>query len=276
MGVAMEVVTKTARHLATTIAVTYAWWVIYLPIAWIGMFTVLLLFCLGIGIALLTLLPFMSIFRLLIPAGDRRSQASSWFRALLRNGAWNWKPSSSSTDGEEPKLCHVELRRGRCRYVVDEACGDEKGTVVLLHGVSMTCDMWEQHAKELQRKGYRVVRFDFYGHGHSTCDPTLSYDLALFVEQTSDALEALCKDQRPALVGFSLGGLVAACFTAQHPTRVGRLCLVDSCGFAAPPLPLHCFPAYLCHGIFRGEGESDPAAVSALRGISPQGLRVCL
>jgi len=114
----------------------------------------------------------------------------------------------------------------------------------------MLSDMWAHHANELCERGYRVLLFDFYGHGYSSCNPRLRYDLDLFVEQTAEVLDILCSDNPPVLAGFSLGGLVAAVYTARYPHRVARLCLIDSCGFAAPPLPLSCFPAYLCHGIY--------------------------
>lgn len=55
----------------------------------------------------------------------------------------------------------------------------------------------------------------------------------------------------PVVVGFSMGGLVAATYTARYPASVAALCLIDACGFAAPPLPISCLPAYLCHGIYK-------------------------
>lgn len=231
------------------------WWALFLPLAWIGMWTVLFLFSLGIGIAVATRFPVLSVARLLVPMKDRTAQAKQWMGSLTRNGGYNWKPSLQSDDSAPeavllPPITTLQLRHGECRYIIDKPDGPAVGDVVLLHGVSMLCDMWQQQAVELRGQGYRVIRFDFYGHGHSTCDPSLKYDLELFEEQTHEVLSHLCPGAPPSLVGFSLGGLVAAAYTARHPDRVQRLCLVDSCGFAAPPLPLSCFPAYLCHGIY--------------------------
>ena len=45
-------------------------------------------------------------------------------------------------------------RRGRCRYLIDgEDLASPKGTVVMLHGVSMLCDMWAKEAEALTQQG---------------------------------------------------------------------------------------------------------------------------
>jgi len=243
------------------------WWTLFLPLAWIGMYTVLALFGIGICIALLTRLPIFSGLRLLIPMGNRTKQAAAWVRAVAADYAPNWKPSMTEVAHWKPGgLTFIDLSGGRCRYILDLPTGTAKGTVLLLHGVSMTCDMWAAQAAALRAEGYKVIRFDFFGHGFSDCNPRREYDLETFLQQTEEVAGKLCGDSSPTLVGFSLGGLVAAAYTARHPQRVSRLCLVDSCGFAAPCFPMSCFPAYLCRGIYAAVRTNPIRWLSSLSG----------
>jgi len=91
------------------------WLFVFLPLAWVGMFTVLLLFTLGTGIAIATRFPLASVVRLLIPTGDYGWEAQAWLAATLslRLG-FDWKPrpklAATSPTGEAPALQYVQLR----------------------------------------------------------------------------------------------------------------------------------------------------------------------
>ena len=79
-----------------------------------------------------------------------------------------------------------------------------------------------------------------YGHGQSSCDPSIVFNLASFVCQLDELLTKLLPEgQSVILVGFSLGGLVALDFTAKYSRkRVDKLILVDSCGLEGQQLTL--------------------------------------
>ena len=93
----------------------FLWLLVFSPLAWIGMFTVLTLFSLGIGIAFATRFPLASALRLLIPSGDYADEAKAWLAATLslRLGA-GWKPrqklTATSPTGEAPALRYIQLR----------------------------------------------------------------------------------------------------------------------------------------------------------------------
>ncbi len=61
------------------------------------------------------------------------------------------------------------------------------------------------------------------------------YNIDLFVQQLADLLEALRLTRPVNLLGLSMGGPIAAAFTARFPERVERLILVDPAGVR--PIP---------------------------------------
>ncbi|EKM59108.1 uncharacterized protein PHACADRAFT_249331 [Phanerochaete carnosa HHB-10118-sp] len=107
---------------------------------------------------------------------------------------------------------------GRVRYWI---VGPEDGQkVVLIHGLSTPSILWKDVQAELVSNGFRVLMYDIYGRGYSeaprlTCDPNLCImQLALLMQYIGwDAAD---------LVGFSMGGAIAASFAAMFPHLVGK------------------------------------------------------
>jgi pimeloyl-ACP methyl ester carboxylesterase len=91
--------------------------------------------------------------------------------------------------------------------------GGNGRAVVLLHGGGRTMDDWRAVVPKLSEAGPRVVTADLRGHGRS--GPGLwSWEAAI------DDLTAVIAQtglENPAIVGHSLGGLVAAVWAARHP-----------------------------------------------------------
>jgi pimeloyl-ACP methyl ester carboxylesterase len=100
--------------------------------------------------------------------------------------------------------------------------------VVLVPGLSVPFSVWDPTFTFLVKAGLRVLRYDLYGRGYSD-RPDVPYDQDLMDRQLSELLEAL-KIQQVDLVGLSLGGAISVEFTALHPERVRRLCLIDPAG----------------------------------------------
>lgn len=101
--------------------------------------------------------------------------------------------------------------------------------VVLLHGLGSDADDWALVGPGLGQR-YRVIALDARGHGQS--DWATSYGLSELRDDVVDALDALGV-LAAAVVGHSMGGVVAYLVAATRPDRVRALVLEDM----PPPLP---------------------------------------
>jgi pimeloyl-ACP methyl ester carboxylesterase len=114
-------------------------------------------------------------------------------------------------------------------------------TVVLVHGASVTADLWRAHTRRLTALGLRVLRYDQRAHGHSPRG-----DAPLTVEQLADDLHHVLRACAPSgplvLAGHSLGALVVQEAAALRPTLLSRtrgMVLVSTTAQAASVLPGH-------------------------------------
>jgi pimeloyl-ACP methyl ester carboxylesterase len=104
-------------------------------------------------------------------------------------------------------------------------------TVILLHGLGGSTQVWQFNVAALAEK-YHVVVPDQIGFGKSD-KPLVNYRIRTYV----DFLDQFCKQlgiERASLVGNSMGGWIATAFTAAFPDRVDKLVLVDAAGHAPP------------------------------------------
>jgi len=129
--------------------------------------------------------------------------------------------------------------------------GGEGPPVVLLHGRGHAAPMWSPLLPELGRQ-HRVIAFDLPGFGHSSpglwagawppldgrssiAGPSREADqeaaLRFFVDPIEDALVQLALD-RPAIVGHSLGGLVAVELALRGKIKPASLVLIGAMGLA--------------------------------------------
>ena len=105
--------------------------------------------------------------------------------------------------------------------------GPSDGPVlVLVNPFSDPAYIWERNLDVLTGLGYRVLCYDLYGRGF-TDRPRVAYTLDLFVDQLHELLGALAVRGPVRLAGLSMGGEIAAAFTARNPDMVDRLCLID-------------------------------------------------
>ena len=106
-----------------------------------------------------------------------------------------------------------------------EIAGSGAPTVVLVHGLGLNRHMWQWQVPALLQQ-YRVLNYDLYGHGDAPVPPKRP-TLGLFSAQLAELLDRLSID-KVAIVGFSLGGMIARRFAMDHPERLERLVIMHS------------------------------------------------
>ncbi len=132
-----------------------------------------------------------------------------------------------------PASRYVALQPGSIIHLRDE--GPRDGfPVVLLHGSNASLHTWQPWTDRLIAAGYRVIRFDFPGHGLSSPVPGGDYSAASYVAVTDRVLAHLGIG-RAAIAGNSMGGGVAWRYAVAHPEKVAALVLVDASGQPEPP-----------------------------------------
>lgn len=113
----------------------------------------------------------------------------------------------------------------RYQIAPGEGAADAALPVVLIHGVGLDSTMWDAEWTALARR-LPLVRYDMLGHGGSRAPPR-GRRLEDFVSQLHRLLDFLGR-KRAAVVGFSMGGLVAQAFALDRPERCERLAILHS------------------------------------------------
>lgn len=96
--------------------------------------------------------------------------------------------------------------------------------VVLIHGLGLSRALWDAHLDAFA--GYRVLRYDLYGHGQSTPAPRTA-TLRLYGEQIAGLMDHL-GIARAHIVGFSIGGMINRRFALDYPDKTLSLAILNS------------------------------------------------
>ena len=97
--------------------------------------------------------------------------------------------------------------------------------VVLIHGLGLSRHIWKWQLAPLF-DSYQVLTYDLFGHGDSVAPP-ITPALGMFSDQLIDLLDH-CGIESAAIVGFSLGGMVARRFAQDEPGRTTALGILNS------------------------------------------------
>jgi pimeloyl-ACP methyl ester carboxylesterase len=121
---------------------------------------------------------------------------------------------------------HVPASPG-VTLAVDEHPNPGAPPLVLLHGIGSRGETWRDMAAPLNTR-FHLYIVDHRGHGDSA-----KPDSGYLLDNYADDLAALIDNlglASPAILGHSLGALVAMTWAARHPSRARRIVLED------PPL----------------------------------------
>jgi pimeloyl-ACP methyl ester carboxylesterase len=98
--------------------------------------------------------------------------------------------------------------------------------VVLLHGGNYFGKAWAGTIAALRDAGFRVVAIDQIGYGRSS-KPIIPYSLDMHAANTKRVLDHL-GIARAAVVGHSMGGMIATRFALAYPDATSHMILVNS------------------------------------------------
>ncbi|ASK32496.1 alpha/beta hydrolase [Chryseobacterium sp. T16E-39] len=101
--------------------------------------------------------------------------------------------------------------------------------IMLLHGKNFNGAYWEQTAKDLSDKGFRVIIPDQIGFGKSSKPRNYQFSFAQLATNTKAILDEL-KIDKLIVLGHSMGGMVATRFTLMYPEAVEKLILENPIG----------------------------------------------
>ncbi|MDR3716253.1 MAG: alpha/beta hydrolase [Puia sp.] len=102
-------------------------------------------------------------------------------------------------------------------------------TVVLLHGKNFCAAYWGQTARVLAENGYRVILPDQVGFGKSSKPHSIQYSFQLLARNTKAILDSLGIG-KVAILGHSMGGMLATRFALMYPGSVEKFILEDPIG----------------------------------------------
>jgi pimeloyl-ACP methyl ester carboxylesterase len=134
-----------------------------------------------------------------------------------------------TVSGQDVRMAYMDVR--------PEA--RERGVVVLFHGKNFFGAYWKDTITALNRAGYRTIVPDQIGFGKSS-KPAIPYSFHAMASQTKALLDELGVS-RTAVVGHSMGGMLATRFALMYPDFTSHLILENPLGLedyrVAPYVP---------------------------------------
>lgn len=102
-------------------------------------------------------------------------------------------------------------------------------TIVLLHGKNFCGAYWDSTAADLSNNGYRVIIPDQIGFGKSSKPKSFQYSFQQLAQNTKTLLDSL-HIEKTAILGHSMGGMLAARFALMYPQITEKLILENPIG----------------------------------------------
>lgn len=134
---------------------------------------------------------------------------ADWFAEMSRLAALARWAGPQELPGLEARLAHDDVGIGEC--------------VVLIHGHPFDRTLWRPQVAAL-RGSFRVIAPDLRGFGESPVTPGW-VSMRQFAANIENLLDGL-RIPRAAIVGLSMGGLVATELTVTHAERYWALGLI--------------------------------------------------
>lgn len=139
-------------------------------------------------------------------------------------------------------------------YTAGKSIDVARPSVVFLHGAQHDHSVWGLQSRYLAHHGFNVLAVDLPGHHRSTGTPLAT--IAALADWVVALLNAAGIAQA-ALVGHSMGSLIALDAAARHPQRVSRLALVGTA-----------YPMKVSDALIDAAAEREPDAIAMVNAWS--------
>jgi pimeloyl-ACP methyl ester carboxylesterase len=123
----------------------------------------------------------------------------------------------------------IQKQQLRMAYMDVKPAKANSKTVMLLHGKNFNGAYWQQTAEALSKAGYRVIIPDQIGFGKSSKPEQLQYTFQLLSQNTKAILDTL-NIKKVAVLGHSMGGMLATRFALMYPDMTEKLILANPIG----------------------------------------------
>jgi pimeloyl-ACP methyl ester carboxylesterase len=152
---------------------------------------------------------------------------------------------SSGSSGPDVLIAPVQVVRTPAGTVAYRELGSGPALLLII-GAGASLDGWPPSMVDALAAHHEVVVFDNAGVGRtSAVAAPASLSVTAMTSQTSALISALGL-RRPAVLGWSMGGMIAQALAVSHPAQVSRLILASTAvgtGKAVPLPPFATLPA---------------------------------
>ena len=101
-----------------------------------------------------------------------------------------------------------------------KAFGDAPATLIFIHGVGMCGEIWQPQVEHFS-KNYRVITYDFLGHGQSLLKKD-KLTLEDYISQLYNLVNEIGVSNF-SIIGHSMGALIAVAFALRYPEKIDTL-----------------------------------------------------
>src|SRR5271170_1290599 len=143
----------------------------------------------------------------------------------------------SSSSGPDVLTAPVHVVRTAAGTVAYRELGSGPA-LLLINGADASMDDWPPSFVDALAAHHTVVVFDNAGVGRTSAVPAPALlSITAMASQTSALISALGLG-RPAVLGWSMGGMIAQALAVTHPAQVSRLILAATTAGTGKALPL--------------------------------------
>ncbi|WP_282054156.1 alpha/beta fold hydrolase [Maribacter luteus] len=161
------------------------------------------------------------LFLLINGVGFSQVNNEQWLDIMLTNYEYPFEVEYIEIDAQKQKLkmAYMDINKAR----------NNGKTIMLLHGKNFNGAYWETTINALTTVGYRIIVPDQIGFGKSSKPDSYQYSFQALAKNTKAILDSL-GISKTAVLGHSMGGMLATRFALMYPEVTEKLILENPIG----------------------------------------------